>query len=63
LRKIEVNSLLFEITPEYPDYYYEYYSKDLVLYFFPTRSYEEIYNIFDYLKGDLDININEVNNF
>lgn len=37
LDKIEVNTKLFEITDEYPDYYYEYYSRDLTLYFFTTK--------------------------
>jgi len=63
LKKIEVNSLLFELTDEYPDYYFEYYSKDLVLYFFPTKRYWEIYDIFDYLKNNSPYKINETNNF
>ena len=61
--KIEVNTKLFEITDEYPDYYYEYYSDDLTLYFFTSKQYSDIYNIFDYLKHDLPISINELNNF
>lgn len=63
LNKIEVNTLLFEITNEYPDYYYEYYSKDLTLYFFTTKTYNQIYDIFDYLQDDWPFLINEVNNF
>lgn len=63
LKKIEVNSLLFELTDEYPDHYFEYYSKNLVLYFFPTKRYWEIYDIFDYLKNNSPYKINEANNF
>ena len=63
LDKIEVNTKLFEITDEYPDYYYEYYSSDLTIYFFTTKQYSEIYDIFNYLQNDLPFTINEVNNF
>jgi len=63
LSKIEINTLLFEITNEYPDYYYEYYSKDFTLYFFTTKNYNQIYDIFSYLQEDWPFSINEVNNF
>lgn len=63
LNKIEINTKLFEITDEYPDYYYEYYSNDLTLYFFTTKTYLEIYDIFNYLQKELPFNINQVNNF
>jgi hypothetical protein len=53
LKNIEVNARLFEITDEYPDYYYEYYSPLVTLYFFPSRSYEEIFDMFLYLEKDL----------
>ena len=54
---------MFELTWEYPDYYYEYYSKDLTLYLFPTRTYREVFDIFDYLSGNLPFTLNEINNF
>jgi hypothetical protein len=63
LKKIEVNSSLFELTWEYPDYYYEYYSKDLTLYLFPSRTYEEVFDIFDYLSNSLPFSLNAINNF
>ena len=63
LKKIEVNSSLFELTWEYPDYYYEYYSKDVTLYLFPTRTYKEVFDIFDYLSNNLPFSLNEINNF
>lgn len=63
LDKIEVNTNLFEITDEFPDYYYEYYSNDLTLYFFHTKQYSEVFDIFNYLQKDLPINIKELNNF
>ena len=63
LKQIKVNTSLFEITDEYPDYYYEYYSKELTLYFFPTRTYSEIFDLFNYLTTSLSITLNSANNF
>lgn len=63
LKKIELNSNLFDLTNEYPDDYFEYYSKDLTLYFFPTKKYNEVYDIFHVLKFELPIELNKVNNF
>jgi hypothetical protein len=60
---LELNSNLFDITDEYPDNYFEYYSKDLTLYLFPTKTYKEVYDIFSILKDELPYNINEINNF
>ncbi len=63
LKKLEVNSNLFDLTDEYPDNYFEYYSKDLTLYLFPTKNYQDLYDIFSVLSNELPITINEVNNF
>jgi|TARA_Y100001960_G_scaffold324040_1_gene403572 hypothetical protein len=63
LKKIELNSNLFDLTNEYPDDYFEYYSKDLTLYFFPTKRYNEVYDIFHVLTFELPIELNKVNNF
>ncbi len=63
LNKLEMNSNLFDLTDEYPDNYFEYYSKDLVLYLFPTKTYREVYDIFTVLSAELPYKINEVNNF
>lgn len=62
-KQIELNTNLFDVTDEYPDSYYEYYSSNLTLYIFPTKSYQEIYDIFHLLEGELPFLINEVNNF
>lgn len=61
--EIELTTNLFDITNEYPDEYYEFYSKDLTLYFFDTKTYEEVKDIFDILSYDVSFDINEVNNF
>ncbi|MDR3150867.1 MAG: hypothetical protein LBU14_04670 [Candidatus Peribacteria bacterium] len=60
---MEINTTLFDITTEYPDNYLEYYSKELTLYFFPTKKYSEVYDIFDTLRHELPFTINETNNF
>lgn len=61
--EIELTTNLFDITNEYPDDYYEFYSKDLTLYFFDTKTYGEVKDIFDVLSYDVSFDINEVNNF
>lgn len=63
LNKLEVNSNLFDITDEYPDNYFEYYSKDLTLYFFPTKSYNDLLDIFNVLSKELPFSLSEINNF
>ena len=62
-QELELNTNLFDITNEYPDNYLEYYSRDLTLYFFPTKSYKDIYNIFSVLEYELPFKINETNTF
>lgn len=63
LKPIELTNNLFDLTEEYPESYYEYYSKDLTLYFFDTKTYNEVYDIFDVLAYDLPFSINKVDNF
>lgn len=63
LQELELNTNLFDITSEYPDNYLEYYSKDLTLYFFPTKSYKDVYDIFSVLEYELPFKINELNNY
>jgi len=58
-----MNSNLFDLTDEYPDNYFEYYSKDLVLYFFPTKTYNELVDIFSVLDDELPFTLNKLNNF
>ena len=54
---------LFDITAEYPDQYREYSNKHMSLYMFPTKTYSQVYNIFDVLRYDLPYSINETNSF
>ena len=63
LQELELNTNLFDITSEYPDNYLEYYSKDLTLYFFPTKTYKDVVDIFKVLEYELPLKINEFNNY
>lgn len=63
LTPIELTNNLFDLTQEYPDSYYEFYSKDLTLYFFNTKTYNEVYDVFDILAYDEPFTVNQVNNF
>ncbi|MDR0771524.1 MAG: hypothetical protein LBF15_00115, partial [Candidatus Peribacteria bacterium] len=63
LKELEINTTLFDVTTEYPDNYIEYYSKELTLYFFPTKTYNEVRDIFKVLEYELPFTINEINNF
>ncbi len=60
---LESNLNLFDITDEYPDYYYEYYHPDMTLYFFPTKRYNDIEDIFSVLAISSPFELNTVNNF
>ena len=63
LQALELNTNLFDITDEYPDNYLEYYSKELTLYFFPTKTYKEVYDIFSVLEFEIPFKMNAANSF
>ncbi len=63
LKELKKHASLFDISTEYPDDYFEYFSKDLVVYFFSTKSYSEVFDVFEVLSFDLPYDLNEVNNF
>jgi len=63
LKQVELHSRLFDLTDEYPNKYFEYYSKDITLYFFGNESYEDLKDIFEVLTYELPFKIKEVNNF
>ncbi len=63
LEKRQSFSSLFDITTEYPDDYHEYANKHISIYVFPTKNYDEIYNIFDVLRYEVPYTLNETNNF
>lgn len=64
LRELEnIDNPLFALTGEYPDKYREYANAHMSLYMFPTKSYTEVKDIFQVLRYELPISLNEVNNF
>lgn len=63
LKEVELHPRLFDLTSEYPNDYFEYYSEYLTVYFFGNKPYWEIKDIFDILTYELPFIVNEVNNF
>ncbi len=63
LKQVDLHPRLFDLTWEYPDKYFEYYAKDLNLYFFGNKTYLDLKDIFNVLTYELPFSINEVNNF
>jgi len=60
---LKEHSSLMDVTSEYPDKYFEFYSPNLTLYFFPTKNYNEVKEIFE-IESDWELFIiNEVDNF
>ena len=63
LKEIEDKAKLFDFIDEYPDLYYEYHSINLSVYFFTTKNYNDIYDIFNLLQEDKSFKLNWLNNF
>ena len=63
LTELQQHSALMDVTSEYPDTYFEYYTLDLTLYIFPTKGYSEIIEIFKLVQSDDIYTINELDNF
>lgn len=63
LVELQTNTSLFDITTEYPDPYYEWYSEDVSLYMFASKSYSEVLKVFEVLAYELPYTLNEVDNF
>lgn len=54
---------LFDLTSEYPDDYFEYIWGEISLYFFVTKTYDEVKQIFDAISYTLPFSIKEVTLF
>lgn len=63
LKKLDVPVNLFDLTNEYPDEYYEYYSPKLTVYFFTSKNYNDLYDIFKVLQLELPFKINSTDDF
>ena len=54
LQKWDAEGSLFDVTTEYPDKYFEYIGQNIVLYFFPTKTYKQVKDIM-YVESDWSI--------
>lgn len=63
LTSLDITSPLMDVTNEYPDKYFEYYSPELTIYSFPTKNYDEVKEIFEIESNWDNFVTNEVDNF
>lgn len=63
LKSVKTPANLFDLTNEYPDSYYEFYSNKLSVYFFTTRDYKYLSEMFWVLATNWHFSINETNAF
>ena len=63
LSSVNPEEYLFSVTPEYPDPFLQWQSSDISFYSFPTKSFRDVYDIFDVLAFELPMYTNQVNNF
>lgn len=63
LKRLLVHPSMFNLTTEFPDDYYEYYSPELTLYILSTKNYRETVNIFEAMATELPFFINKTNSF
>jgi len=63
LVKLEYHWDLLDVTWEYPDKYFEYYTMDLTLLFFPNKTYNDLKDIFDIESNWYNFMVNEIDNF
>jgi hypothetical protein len=63
LKRIFIHPSLFDLTTEYPDEYFEYSNGSVSLYFFVTKTYDGVFDIFDVLSNELPFSINQTNSF
>lgn len=61
--KVENHGSLFDMTTEYPDGYLEYQYQDLTIYFFPTKTYDQIIDIFFAISKGLPFQLNKNSDF
>lgn len=63
LKKLLVHPSLFDLTTEYPDDYFEYYSDDITLYVFSTKNYKQVVNVFEAFATELPFLLNKTDSF
>lgn len=62
-KRLLVHPSLFDMTTEYPDEYYEYYSDPVTLYVFSWKSYRQIVSIFEAFATQLPFLLNKTDSF
>lgn len=60
LKRLFEHGSLFDLTTEYPDDYFEYLGGDISIYFFVTKSYENVKEVFEAISYTLPFSIKEV---
>lgn len=63
IAELLIETRLMSLTREYPDPYHEYYSPEISLYIFSTKSYEEVQKIFELVWDEEGFSLNETNSF
>lgn len=63
LIELKSHSSLMDITSEYPDNYFEFYDSNLTIYFFPTKNYNEVREIFEIESDWKFFKVKELDNF
>jgi len=63
LKRIFIHPSLFDLTTEYPDEYFEYSNGNVSLYFFVTKTYDGVFDIFNALSKNLPFKTNQTNSF
>lgn len=60
LKRLFEHGSLFDLTTEYPDDYFEYIGWDISVYFFVTKKYEDVKEVFEAISNTLPFSIKEV---
>ncbi len=63
LIELKAHQDLLDVNDQYPDDYFEYYSSDLTMVFFPTKDYDWVKEIFKLVSYWKKYTLNELNNF
>jgi len=63
LKRVFDERLLFDLTQEYPDEYFEYTNDETSIYFFVSRNYDDLVDIFNALSLELPFKLNKTDSF
>lgn len=63
LKRVFNRRALFDLTEEYPDEYFEYTNDETSIYFFVSRNYDDLVDIFNALSLELPFKLNKTDSF